>query len=272
MRACENSERGERGERKRERKKNDEGRKCRVKKEKKTERERERERKKEKRLEGERTRQEETRKKRGPTGGRKRDFHTGRRKKVSLAGSCESAVACPCYVFTCARAERKGRNGREGERERERERERASGWLRCRKRSSTLTEQKGTKLISEALTNYFLRKGVGYLQLSPRRHDPFRAYPLHPSGLRRPSSSASFHPVRFVIRSTPGRNARNTSASNQPATFNEEKSKRTRSKRCVCLRLLYVHRSLILFPDKCFRIRFGFNSIEGDGNRLFNDE
>lgn len=29
-------------------------------------------------------------------------------------------------------------------------------------------EQKGTKLISEALTNYFLRKGVGYLQLSTR--------------------------------------------------------------------------------------------------------
>lgn len=31
-----------------------------------------------------------------------------------------------------------------------------------------MAEQKGTKLISEALTNYFLRKGVGYLQLSTR--------------------------------------------------------------------------------------------------------
>lgn len=37
-----------------------------------------------------------------------------------------------------------------------------------RKRSGALAEQKGTKLISEALTNYFLRKGVGYLQLSTR--------------------------------------------------------------------------------------------------------
>lgn len=35
--------------------------------------------------------------------------------------------------------------------------------------------KKGTKLISEALTNYFLRKGVGYLQLSL---DPSP----HPSG------------------------------------------------------------------------------------------
>jgi len=37
-----------------------------------------------------------------------------------------------------------------------------------RKRSGALAEQKETKLISEALTNYFLRKGVGYLQLSTR--------------------------------------------------------------------------------------------------------
>lgn len=41
-----------------------------------------------------------------------------------------------------------------------------------RKRSDALAEQKGTKLISEALTNYFLRKGVGYLQLSTRRSPP----------------------------------------------------------------------------------------------------
>jgi len=44
-----------------------------------------------------------------------------------------------------------------------------------RKRSGALAEQKGTKLISEALTNYFLRKGVGYLQLSTR------CPPLNPS-------------------------------------------------------------------------------------------
>lgn len=42
-----------------------------------------------------------------------------------------------------------------------------------RKRSGALVEQKGTKLISEALTNYFLRKGVGYLQLSTRPPTPF---------------------------------------------------------------------------------------------------
>lgn len=55
-----------------------------------------------------------------------------------------------------------------------REKKEASGW--CRKRSNTFSpSKKGTKLISEALTNYFLRKGVGYLQLSL---DPSP----HPSG------------------------------------------------------------------------------------------
>lgn len=53
-----------------------------------------------------------------------------------------------------------------------------------RKRSGALAEQKGTKLISEALTNYFLRKGVGYLQLSARspRHLPLPS-PPHPLAL-----------------------------------------------------------------------------------------
>lgn len=67
-----------------------------------------------------------------------------------------------------------------------------------RKRSGALAEQKGTKLISEALTNYFLRKGVGYLQLSTRSPPPtpsplslcFRGpctLPRPPSLLRPPS-------------------------------------------------------------------------------------
>lgn len=56
-----------------------------------------------------------------------------------------------------------------------------------RKRSGALAEQKGTKLISEALTNYFLRKGVGYLQLST--HSP----PLTPS-LYLFASEAAAHP------------------------------------------------------------------------------
>lgn len=46
-------------------------------------------------------------------------------------------------------------------------REQEAGGERGEKRSSPRrARRKGTKLISEALTNYFLRKGVGYLQLS----------------------------------------------------------------------------------------------------------
>lgn len=84
-----------------------------------------------------------------------------------------------------AAARKNGREERKGakrRRERERESERKNSYVcigvyrktegrrkkNSRKRSGASAEQKGTKLISEALTNYFLRKGVGYLQLSTR--------------------------------------------------------------------------------------------------------
>lgn len=62
-----------------------------------------------------------------------------------------------------------------------------------RKRSGALVEQKGTKLISEALTNYFLRKGVGYLQLSTRFP------PLTPSHYLFASEAAAPPPHLFTL-------------------------------------------------------------------------
>lgn len=64
-----------------------------------------------------------------------------------------------------------------------------------RKRSGALVEQKGTKLISEALTNYFLRKGVGYLQLSTRPPPPFS-----PSRYLFTSEAANPPPSTPVVR------------------------------------------------------------------------
>lgn len=72
-----------------------------------------------------------------------------------------------------------------------------------RKRSGALAEQKGTKLISEALTNYFLRKGVGYLQLSTH------SLPLTPSLYLFASEAAApptpLRPRRSLTNSSTGR-------------------------------------------------------------------
>lgn len=131
----------------------------------------------------------------------KRETFTGWRKKECFARSCERALRARLsmlHVYVCMCREKKAAE----------ERKRASGWWRCRKRSSTLAKQKGTKLISEALTNYFLRKGVGYLQLSPIRHDPFRVLPsslfwlkvLQPS--RTPHGSLSDPPLGETRRTS----------------------------------------------------------------------
>lgn len=79
-----------------------------------------------------------------------------------------------------------------------------------RKRSGALVEQKGTKLISEALTNYFLRKGVGYLQLStrPPPHFPLLSIslPRRPLTLLRPPPPSPLpRPGRSLTNSSTGR-------------------------------------------------------------------
>jgi len=67
-----------------------------------------------------------------------------------------------------------------------------------RKTSGALAKQKGTELISEALTNYFLRKGVGYLQLST--HPPLRPPPSAPFHYLFTSEGAKSSSTSSVVR------------------------------------------------------------------------
>ena len=71
-------------------------------------------------MKGRDRRSEEARKKRGPTGGRKRDFHRGRRKKECFS-LVRVRVQWPVPV-TCLRVHVQREKAETGERERERER------------------------------------------------------------------------------------------------------------------------------------------------------
>lgn len=82
------------------------------------------------------------------------------------------------------------------------------------KRATRRTEQKRTKLISEALTNYFLRKGVGYLRLNP--------FPA--ASPRRPSNTLPRAPS-FVSRPTPAVELSVENVYYMTEYTNEEKSK-----------------------------------------------